>query len=110
MAKRLFSHDPVSHVTKWWHDNDLNDECVLETVQDSTELMEENAAIYSTYNGPKDKWGDITRVARIPNTEYFRLMQEGKLYDRKYMTTLLNSSEYRKYRTRPGRVDIRIEK
>lgn len=108
--KRLFSYDPESKVTTWWHDNDENDEIVLEKEQDVTEILEANKASYDSYSGPSDKWGDWHQVARLPITLYFELQRTGKLYDKAYMTRMINSTEWRQYRTRPGRVDVRLEK
>jgi hypothetical protein len=110
MARRLFSHDPISKITTWWNDNDENDEIILHKEQDITELLEGNKLEYDTYSGPSHKWGDWAQVARLPITLYNELRQSGKLFDKAYMTRMLNSTEWRMYRTRPGRVDVRLEK
>jgi hypothetical protein len=109
-TKRLFSHDPVSKITTWWHDNDENDEVILHKEQDITELLEDNKASFDSYSGPDAKWGDWAQVARLPTILHAELAASGKLYDKAYMTRMLNSTEWRQYRTRPGRVDIRLEK
>lgn len=109
-TKRLFSHDPDSKITTWWHSNDENDEVILEKEQDYTDLIAGNKAEYDMYSGPTDKWGDWSHVARIPMILHNELQRTGKLYDRAYMTRMLNSREWRCWRTRPGRVDVRLEK
>lgn len=81
----------------------------MHTVQDVEGIIEDNKAAYSMYDGPKDRWGDWTRVASIPLTMFMKLKQEGKLQDSKYITRLLNDSENRHLRTRPGRLDLRLE-
>lgn len=110
MAKRLFSHDPDSKITTWWHDNDENDEIILHKEQDETYILELNKAEYDSYSGPQSHWGDWSQVARFPMILYNQLQRTGQLYDKAYMTRMLNSTEWRKYRTRPGRVSIRLEK
>jgi hypothetical protein len=109
MARRLFSSDPESGITKWWNDSEESDEIVMHTEQDVTSIMEANKAAYSLYNGPKDKWGEWERVASIPLSMYMKLKSEGKLQDKAYITRMLNDMEYRHLRTRPGKVDIRLE-
>lgn len=111
MARRLFSHDPDAGITNWWNDDDgETDKVVMHTEQDVSGILEANKAAYGLYNGPKDKWGEWERVASIPLSLYVKLQAEGKLHDKAYITRMLNDSEYRHLRTRPGRVDIRLEK
>jgi hypothetical protein len=110
MARRLFSRDVESGITKWWNDDDgESDKVVMHTEQDVTSILEANKAAYGLYNGPKDKWGEWERIASIPLSMYVKLKSEGKLQDKAYITRMLNDSEFRSLRTRPGKVDIRLE-
>jgi argonaute-like protein implicated in RNA metabolism and viral defense len=109
MARRLFSSDPESGITRWWNDDDESDKVVMHTQQDITHIVEANKAAYAMYDGPKDKWGDWTRVASIPLSMYMKLKAEGKLHDSKYISRMLNDSENRHLRTRPGKLDLRLE-
>jgi hypothetical protein len=109
MARRLFSHDPEAGITKWWNDEDDSDKVVMHTEQDVEHVLEANKATYALYDGPKDRWGEWTRVASIPLSLYWKLKTEGKLQDAKYITRMLNDSEWRSLRTRPGKLDLRLE-
>lgn len=103
MAKRLFSHDPVFGVTKYWHWDEMSDEVAIETVQDIEPLLEYNQRLRNDQTS-LDRWGDGKVVAKIPMTEYAKLLADKRIHDQAYLRRWLNDPENRKYRTRLGRV------
>ena len=100
--RRHFSTDATTGIQKFWEYDEATDTAVIHTQQDVTALCEHNEEAFKAAEG--SKWGEWTRVASIPNTIYYQLLMSGKLHDAKYMKQFLNSSEFRKFRTRPGKV------
>lgn len=103
MARRLFSHDPVFGVTKWWHDDPMSDQVAIETVQDVEPLLDRNVAAANEVTS-LDRWGEGKLVASIPMSVYAELLASGKIKDDAYMRRWLNDRDNRKYRVRPGRI------
>lgn len=100
--KKVFSHDDMTGITKYWHDN-RDGTVTIETVQNMNPILELNKENYKQ-TGRYDKWGDMSRVASIPLTVYYDLLQRGILNDESAMKKWLNSDEGRPYRTRAGKV------
>lgn len=103
MPKRLFSHDPVFGVTKYWHWDEMTDAVAIETVQDIEPLIERNKQLQNAQTS-LDRWGDGKLVASIPMTEYAKLLADKRIHDQKYLRKWLNHSDNRMYRTRLGRI------
>ena len=102
MAKRLFSHDPVTGLTRWWRHNPLDDTAYIETVQDVTDTLDANKA---QYNDAERGWkGDMHKIADIPMPVYFDLKQRGILDDQERMAAWLNDPDNLHFRTKPGKV------
>jgi len=100
--KKLFSHDPLTGITKYWHDNQ-DGTVTLESDQDVSAIMAENQF------GRKEidkhaKWGDMSRVASIPLTVYYDLKQKGILDDQVALRKWLNDPDNELFRTRKGKV------
>lgn len=100
--KKLFSRDDLTGITKWWHDNG-DGTVTLETTQDESPIIQSAKAEYNQ-SSKHDKWGDMARVASIPLTVYYDLLQRGILNDQNAMKKWLNSDEGRPYRVRVGKV------
>jgi hypothetical protein len=100
--KKLFSHDDLTGITKWWHDN-RDGTVTIETVQDMNPILEANQENYK-HTDKHTKWGDMSRVASIPLTIYYDLLKRGILNDENAMKKWLNSEEGRPFRTRAGKV------
>lgn len=103
MPKRLFSHDPTFGVTKYWHWDEMSDEVAIETVQDVEPLLESNQAMRNAQTS-LDRWGEGKVVARIPMTEYAKLLADKRIHDQAYLKKWLNHSDNRKWRVRLGQV------
>mgnify|MGYP006921294479 CR=1 FL=1 len=99
--KLPFSYDPLLGIKRTFHWDDSNDTFLIQTEQETTEIVEANKA---AYNDAPDRWGDWTRVASIPLSLYFDLKKQGIADDDDAMKKWLNSSDNRFFRTRPGNV------
>lgn len=100
--KKVFSHDPMTGITKYWHDNQ-DGTVTIESDQDVKAIMEANQF------GRKEvdkhaKWGEMTRVASIPLTLYYELQKKGILDDQAAMKKWLNDPDNELFRTRKGKV------
>lgn len=75
MSKRLFSHDPVMGITKYWHYDAGTDTAQIETVQDVSGILEANKIERNAHDGT---WKDgMHKVASIPMTLYHSWKKEG---------------------------------
>ena len=100
--KKLFSHDDMTGITKWWHNNG-DGTVTIETTQNVNPILESNKESYKETD-KHTKWGDMSRVASIPLTVYYDLLQRGILNDETAMKKWLNSDEARPFRTRVGKI------
>lgn len=100
--KKLFSHDDLTGITKWWHDN-RDGTVTIETTQNESPILQANQELYKETD-KHTKWGDMSRVASIPLTVYYDLLKRGILNDENAMKKWLNSEEGRPFRVRAGKV------
>lgn len=98
MNKRIFSQDPTTGITKYWHVSDKG-EYVIETVQDVSKIADLNRA---EYNESPSKWGDVNKVASIPLPVYYDLKRRGIADDPKALRKWLNDRDNQVFRTRAG--------
>ena len=96
--KRIFSQDPATGITKYWHVNDKG-EYVIETVQDVSTITDANKRQYNENTG---KWGDVQKVASIPLPVYYELKRQGIADDPKALKKWLNDRDNQVFRTRAG--------
>lgn len=100
--KKVFSHDPMTGITKYWHDNQ-DGTVTIESDQDVKAIMEANQ--FGRKEADKHaKWGEMTRVASIPLTLYYELQKKGILDDQAAMKKWLNDPDNELFRTRKGKV------
>lgn len=100
--KKVFSHDPMTGITKYWHDNG-DGTVTVESDQDVSEILKANQANRNAIE-KQDKWGEMSRVASIPLTVYYDLKQKGILDDQTAMKRWLNDPDNELFRTRKGKV------
>ena len=98
--KRLFDHDPMTGITKYWHVTDTG-QYVVESVQDVSKIFEANKRAANNTSG---KYGDMPRVAQIPLIVYYELKRKGILNDPVEMRKWLNKPENAMFRTREGKL------
>lgn len=103
--KKLFSADGTRHTIAHF-DNEGG--VTLETNQDVTEIIEGNKQMFNQITS-QDKWGDLTKVARLPLTviddlNKKRVMRGFAVIDETRFKAFLNDPDNRFFRTRPGRV------
>jgi hypothetical protein len=96
--KRLFSRDPATGITKYWHVKG-NGEYVVETQQEMSSIAEANKR---QYNETPDKYGDMNKVASIPLSVYYELKRKGIADDPKAFKKWLNDRDNKVFRTRAG--------
>ncbi len=96
---RLFSHDPLTGITRKFHWDDTTDEFLIQTVQDTTDIVEMNKL---EFNEAPTRWGEWTKVASIPLSIYFDLKKKGIADDEDALKRWLNDSDNLAFRTRPG--------
>ena len=96
--KRLFSRDEATGISKYWHVTGEG-EYVIETVQDSTKILEANKRSYNDVSG---KFGNHAKVASIPLSVYYELKKQGIADDPTALKKWLNQSDNEAFRTRSG--------
>lgn len=99
--KLPFSYDPVLGLKRTFHGSEDGNEFVIQTEQETDEIIEANKA---AYNEAPERWGEWTRVASIPLSIYFDLKKKGVADDDAAMKRWLEDPDNRFFRTRPGRV------
>ena len=97
--KKVLSHDPATGITRFFHWDDSRDEFVIQTRQETTQIVEANKI---AYNDAPDRWGDMTRIASIPASIYFDLKKKGIVDDPAAFKRWLSDPDNRFFRTREG--------
>lgn len=100
MSKRLFDHDPLLGITKYWHVKD-NGEFAVETVQDTATAFDLNRREFNEQSDGKN-WRDVNKVASIPLAVYYDLKRKGIADDPAALKRWLNDADNRVFRTRGG--------
>lgn len=103
--KKLFASDGTRHTIAHF---DSDGGMTLETTQDVTGIIEGNKKAFNEVTS-LDKWGDLTKVARLPLTVVDDLNKKGimrgfAVMDETRFKAFLNDPDNRFFRTRPGRV------
>lgn len=98
--KRLFSKDPHTGITKYWHVK-ANGEYVVETQQDVSAIVEANKR---EYNETPSRYRDVNKVASIPLSVYYELKRKGIADDPKALKKWLNDRDNQVFRTRAGKL------
>jgi hypothetical protein len=106
VSKRLLNETPEQAIRRIHHAH--ADEYAIETVQDVTEIVEENKMAYNARGG--ERWKHfVNHVAQIPTSIYYDLKRKGIIDDKrdpemKALRRWLNDPDNRAWRTRPGRL------
>ena len=116
MARLLSTEDHGDRTEYWWlhTGDDGKDRITIQTVEDVAPILDRNK---QEFNAAPQKFGNGTfhKVASIPATVIEEVCRIKKISFRELMTNksdlakyiwnhLLNDSELRSFRTRPGRV------
>jgi hypothetical protein len=104
MHRRFFEYDPEIGRTVWLLFDDAGNMVGAHVEQEFDKIAEANAEAEKATHG--QRFGDYNRVASIPLTlmEKTGLGEAIDARDRRYMSKLLNSSDYSKLRTSRGKV------
>lgn len=98
---RLWDHDPVTGVTKWYLD--LGTHYAIRTDTPVDELLDLNAEKMKASNG--QRFGDGQVVGSIPMDIYqSQLAQANQNGDTAYIKRWLNNSDNQKFRTFRGHI------
>jgi len=102
--KKLFSHDPLTGTTKFFHYDESVDEqnFAIQTVQETTPIIDANRAEMNDAPTRIGSNEDFVKVASIPLTIYMDLQKKGITKDPKAFKRWLNDPDNRFFRTRPG--------
>ena len=102
MDKRLFDHDPLTGITRWFHWDDAEDAFYIQTQQETEDLIDQNKR---EANDTSNGWsGDWHKVASIPLTIFMQLQKEGIVDDQEAMKKWLNDPSNAYFRTKHGQV------
>ena len=96
---KVLSHDPASGITRFYHWDNSTDEFVIQTRQDTSQIVEANK--FALNNTPK-RWNDMDRIASIPVSIYFDLKKQGIVDDPKAFKRWLSDPDNRFFRTKEG--------
>ena len=109
MSKRLLDHDPYTGITQWFHWDDVNQTTYIESVQDTTSILDLNNKLYNNddykRHGYKEGWVHVGQIPMVLIEEFKNkgidlMAQENWTLVKK----LMNDSDYSKLRTSSGRV------
>lgn len=104
MSSRAFSHDPDLGITRTFHYDYASDTACIQTEQDVTDIVSESKARFNDVDERANWKGEFHRVASIPLSVYFDLVQRGIFQDKKAFKAWLNDGNNRFFRTRPGQI------
>lgn len=102
-SRRLFSSDPESGVTKYWHYDPDTDRAVIQTQQDVSQIIDTARANHADSYGRRFN-GFMQHVGYIPLAIYAEWMASGKHRDQASIRKFLNDPDNRYLRTFRGRV------
>jgi len=101
--RRLFDHDPVMGITRYFDYDPLTDQATISSHQTLDPLLERNVQEQNAQTS-LDRWGDGRVVASVPMSIYSQWVAEGKDKDDAFLKRWLNDPENRKFRRFRGRV------
>ncbi len=109
--KQYLDHDPITGIRHWVSTDEETGLTTYGADQDTTEILDANQAEFNSDHG---RWGEWTKVASIPMVLFSDLVSQGVVDAdgtvkdqnevRKKLKAVLNDSDYRKLRTRPGSI------
>lgn len=100
--------DPVTGMeTRWFYDS-ADRKIHVQRLQDVEENLNANQAEFNSYGDHRNFKGHLHKMASIPNAIYEKWLREDGFDaltgDDKELRRRLNSSEFRKLRTMPGKL------
>lgn len=102
MDKRLFDHDPLTGITRWFHFDDAENAFYIQTNQETEDIIDQNKR---EANDAASGWsGDWHKVASIPLTIFMQLQKEGITDDQEALKKWLNDPNNAYFRTKHGNV------
>ncbi len=102
--KKVMDRDAVTGKTTVFHSHEHDDTYAVEDRQDVTQIIKD-ATIKRNETDKHTRYGDgLNKVASIPMSMYQDWVKKGYTKDQKKMKELLNSPDYRYFRTREGKV------
>lgn len=102
--KKVLQSDPLTGVTKYFHEDDNGNAFAIETEMAAPVLEQIVEANKQAYNEAPSGWGNGRLVASIPIHVYWDLKRRGIADDDAAMKRWLNDPDNRFFRVRPGTV------
>lgn len=99
--KKILDTDPITGIRHVFNYDDSTDEVTITAEQDVSSLLDVNKSEFNERHG---RFGELTKVASIPNVILVELKKNGILNDQKAFKRWLNDPENRFFRTRPGTI------
>ena len=103
MDTKLFDRDAALGMTQLFHYDPIEDTFTIETIQDTTAIVEGNKAEYNSID-ERAQYGEFSKIASIPLNLFYDLQKRGITRDKAKFRAWLNDPDNRYFRTRPGRV------
>lgn len=100
---RVFNTDPITKTKRLFHWNEAEESFHIETLQDVTDIVEDNKGFANHFDERTGWKGDFHRVASIPMPIYMGLPKDLR-EDNKALLRWLDDSDQRAFRTRPGKL------
>jgi hypothetical protein len=105
MNRRLFSHDPETGLTRYFHPSADGKTFGMETEVDVESVLEDNKRRFMGESSKGRRWqGDLIEVANIPLHIWMDLDERGILQDQKKLRAWLNDPANMYFRVKGGRV------
>ncbi len=101
--KKILDVDKEMNSTQVFHSHEHDDSYTVETRQDVSGIIKHNTAVRNETD-KHTPYGDMTRVASIPMSLYQEWVKKGWTKDQNKMKELLNSPDYKYFRTREGKI------
>jgi len=101
MDTEILNENPVAQTQELFHEDEAAGRVYLELIQDVSEIVEANHALYNLSDGVP-RYGDMKRVASIPMVVYTDLQRRGIAQDPAAFKRWLNDPDNRAFRTLPG--------
>lgn len=103
---RVFSHDPESGKTVYFHYDEADESFTLETHEPMGDLTNIAKSLYAEKDERMGWAGDMHHVAWIPGTILQKIIRDNPVHEdqQKALKVWLNDRDNQAFRSRPGRV------
>lgn len=106
LETRVFSHDPETGKTVYFHYDETDDSFTLETHEPMGDLVEDAKRAFNEVDERAGWRGDMHHVGWIPGTIHAKIVRENPdpVDYQRAIKRWLNDPDNRGFRSRPGRI------